>query len=712
MTTMHPLWIAAVLCGLLAAPPTEARPRKDVHLLLDNSGSMKGYCGTSCKACKTASECPRGMICGRNKRGALRCKEPTPSCRDIWKATIGQAQRYIRTLREGTGIHVYTFAGKGSRMRAVKLPSNVIAQSNRELIAAELDGLKADQGCTHLYDIVSEVLDGLERTPVAPGTVQMLWVFTDGEDDGSKLSGAALRKRLKGLLGKIDGFAWQIVRPGDKLGPLCDGNPRCSNQPKQPNWTVTPTLELTKGESGPLSLVSRQASGTVTLTLDEPGLFPFELKVSFVPEADPKAGAARAALYEYVGPTTLSSTNTEAQVSWQLLPNLAVPRPSRIAGELTLEVLDGEVTLKQTRLAVDIAVKRKSFKKKMAAPRPYSNPEGTRVTLEAPKAVWNAVQVEGRKSLVWAAPKVRVQKSKRLGKVTAVADSSKFQERRIALTLTGPEVTGPYTRGRLSLDMADKNGWLRFGPIRITVRIPGAPPPPPLSCGPGEHAVDTDFDDVPDECRAETRTTLWPLGVVLGLFLLTGLLLWLRRHPDVAPIALITVSRTGVRSAPMSILDNRTARLGRPTGSIALKLIANSDELRDTRRTALIAAEAPAESGEDESEAPEDVLEDLPEAGDDDTSAPPEPTPLLELVVTTRLEKDGSIVLVAPLPVFVGADDPPPGPTSGGGGPKRHKRFVVGRLRGRHLTEATALRVLDHGPRVEVIDLRDEDATE
>lgn len=651
-------WLALLfgLAGLVVGAP-EARAAegdKTVVILLDNSGSMKGGCGTTCRKCKTDAECPSALYtCGGAKRCAVKKEYRDRLCRDIWDDTVGKAKSYLKTLRPGTRVRFYTFDVPGAKAREAF--TEVVSEGNKDDIAARLDKLRPNAQCTRLYDILDEVVTKLEGAQDEGR--RLLFVFTDGDDDGSALSGRELRERL-GKIAQTGKLQWQIVRPKQTLQDLCGDDPRCIDTPPTgpAKWTVTPALDVKEVK---LSLAKTSVEGTLALEVSGQSLFPFEVDVAWK-----AADAASEAMLEASVPATLGTGALEGGVRFRFVPDLSRPRPETLGGEILISVRDGEVTLSKERLSVSFPVVRSRFAAKMDASGPYCDPAGTRVTAAAPTRFFNAVSVQkGYSALSWGEVVARRTKAAQaIGKLAAEADDQALHGAgQIAVTLSGRRPAGAVSKGRIEVSFEDKNGWVALQALHVPVEVD-----PDNPCGGAKRAEicgngadddgDGDVDCADTACATDEACAAgfpWWL-LILGLLLLLIVAWLVLRKPDASFVGLAAKTSLGY-AEPFGILKNGPGRLKPAAGSFALKRVGDPDEL---------AAEG---------------LEDAK--------------------VDVRVEGDGSVFIKHADPIFRRIK-------AGEAEGDRVEEVRIGRLSGGQLAERRSFRVLEAGPEVVPVDLR------
>ena len=545
------LCIAFALFAVPAVATAAPQGGLDIHMLLDTSGSMRGRCGSTCQNCsKDGDECPAGHHCAAN--GLCRLTD-NAACRDIWARTVTQAVEYVSTLRDGSRITFYVFDRDGSRAQEIRLSSKVVNEKVRQELIGKIRRITPNARCTRLYDMLVPLAKRLHKSPVPDGLRRLLWVFTDGDDDGSSRHTAdELAEFLK--CGTKSRFMWQLVRPKGALKDFCDkhGNSPCCPPAVDTKAAARPELTFAVGK---LSVTEREASASMSLLIDSRGLFPFEVAATFKPASEDDARFVDVPAALNLNSTSARDGKIEGTLNWRFHPNLAVRRPKEIKGTITLDVTSGTVDLAQNSVDVTIPVAGARIAGTYVTGS-FSKPPKQVVKAKVPAKTWQTLsQMRGFDKLAFAPLKPKIVKGRKLKGLRVAASAKAFKKAgEIRLQVEAKEPRSTRRKGDIVVALYDQNRWIHLGQAKV-----------PLAIG-EQGGVEKNEDDDP---------MAWIIPLLV-LAVLAGLYFALRK-PDVSGITLSVGSGREVR-----LLDNGPLRLRwPPPRKFALKELANEDELAD-----------------------------------------------------------------------------------------------------------------------------------
>ncbi len=553
---MTRIFVMAIVGFLSASMPTAAwaQPGTDIFLVLDTSGSMLGHCGATCQKCGTDTDCPDQHRC-TGRRCAMLPELEAQTCRDRWKDVLPRAEEFVSGLADGASIQVYTFDANGAHAVPMRVGATTGAESRRAVVT-QLHGLHPAARCTHLYDIAAEVLADIERLPAAAKRDRLLFILTDGDDDGSTSTGVELRARL---LSVQKGIAWQIVAPRGALKDVCQGNPHCRalEDALGGEWKVTPSLDLPKAA---LSLEKGKdtAAGVLRLNVDSLELFPPAIGVEFRPESE-ETGR----LLAYEGPRSLRPESGELPIAFRLRPDLASKRPDTLRGKLILSRQQGKVVPGwPVELPVEFTVSQANFGAKALSSRKYNVASGTPVTFPLPRDVFQLLtHVDGYQKIDWNALAAVTRDSRIPKPAVAGLTGDLTKADQVQFSVSGRCTLEERRQGSVQVTLADANRWFTLGTIDIPVDLG--------ECG----------DD-------DSGGWLWLAGIFL-LLALAAMAFALLRHPDLRQLHLAENGELGVRDRGVC-LPNAPARWGRPLKHVPLGTLGSARELREAEGQSLL----------------------------------------------------------------------------------------------------------------------------
>lgn len=616
------------LISLLSATPAALAESKTIWVLLDTSKSMEGpnrsgRCGTSCQSCATDHDCAQTMgpdfECTGSKCRVREGREEA-YCSNIWDRVKGHLADYLKSLNPGDELALYTLTS--GRVAKLKLDATVHQDTQKWIRKVEKTtrALLANANCTYLYDSIFDLLDKEEFVPGSPTNHRrILYVFTDGVDEGSKKTAADLKALLNQIQDNGDHWFWQGPAPEEICPP---GTPNCGDGPTEPG-----RVRIGVGKAPrPLNVFGRELPIELVVTEEVGSMFPYELDIRFEPDAQSKGF-----LSFQPSPTPVDGV-TPAKVRFRLEPDFARKRPETLGGTLHISKRDGIVELANQSVPVSFAVSRG----RIAPHQATRSDSGYLLPAAAcPGAYRSSVAMFPKQAKVLAndrgADQTRwVVKTDR----DQTEWKAQFTGTGFNLVWDGEKATTKPRREVRQLSIVDRFGWVQSDALIVPVEPQkDAPCFQEQVC---DDLEDNDGDGKKDcddpDCAADPACESSGLGWLLFLLaLLAAAAAFFFRKPDMANLRLKVQWPDQEDPQWVPLCDNQMARFGTPTGRTVKGL--RLAEPGEWRRAA---------SGEAAVEAVGD------EVGETQAAESSQETPNLTVSVV-----DGEVRLEAPNAVFV-----------------------------------------------------------
>ena len=654
------VWRLILILWFLMVPLQNAFAEKDIYLLLDNSGSMKSNCNPTCSPCKRNADCLRaGQVCGKNLRCRYTKEAKAEVCADIWEPVKKRTKLYIKQLQPGNRLHFFTFDKSGENLKPINfnIKNNTIKANNKEIISKAIDNIKAEANCTRIYDIFWQLADKMEEDFARNAVDQLLWVFTDGDDDVSQEhSGKHIAKRFKDIA-KVGQFSWTLIKPQEALQELCNNKDGKKNNCRSystedlnnpaKKWQITATHQLEKSN---ISLGKTEISGKLSLSYYK-GIMPFSLDVQFH-HKDPE----NASWLTFLGPNHLDDNSDSILTThWQFNPDLSHLRPRKIEGVLRLVVESGLVKIDKPDIPVNIVVELANYANfHVLSSSSFSTISGQRLNIRLPQSLWYMLSsTKGFDTFRWN--RVLREKSPDLSLNPAEISISTgpVKNGQFPVKLKGRKPVTEPQQGLLRFRFVDKNQWLQFGAVDVPVSLqPFRSPPAQI---------------IPSETKEGDKTPAWLYGLAAFLFLIMVLYILLRRR---TPTIVLVRRDVEMRlDGGLLIFSSSPLSFGRPKPvSIALADLAN---LEDEFSTSPLLSNSDI-SSDDEINPQEQVGIHLP----------------IDMKLTFYMEKNGTIFLDAPYPILADENFP---------NQPLNKCIKIGRVVDGSLISANLFRILREG---------------